>query len=95
MSAHTPGPWHWSRRWLTPGNGSAPLPFILWYTTDDDGVHCTDADARLIAASPDLYAAAELAEAVLARGKWVEGSPDPEAVALRALRAALAKAVQP
>lgn len=41
----------------------------------------------------ELLAAAALAEAVLAKGRWVEDSADPEAVALRALRAAVARAV--
>lgn len=49
-------------------------------------------DARLGAAAPDLLAAATAAEAVLSRGRWVEGSTDPEAVALCKLRAALSKA---
>ena len=40
----------------------------------------------------DLLGAARAAEAVLARQKWREDSNDPEAVALRLLRAAIAKA---
>ncbi|WP_433703899.1 hypothetical protein [Paraburkholderia sacchari] len=44
------------------------------------------------AASCDLLDAAQAAEAVLARGRWIEGSMDPEAVALWKLRAAIAKA---
>lgn len=46
-------------------------------------------------ATISLLAAARLAEAVIARGKWLDTSSDPEAVALRALRAAIAKAVTP
>lgn len=59
----------------------------------------TYADAMLkarVAAESDavskLLDAAVAAEAVLAKGRWVEGSTDPEAVALFALRAAIAKA---
>lgn len=54
----------------------------------------TEEDARLGAAVPELIEAAILAEAVLARGRWIEGSTDPEAVALWKLRAALAKAME-
>lgn len=43
-------------------------------------------------AAPDLLQAALLAAAVLAKGRWVDGSTDPEAVALRALRDAITKA---
>lgn len=39
-----------------------------------------------------LLDAARAAEAVLGRQKWIEGSTDPEAVALFNLRAAIAKA---
>lgn len=39
-----------------------------------------------------LLSAARQAETVLARGKWLEGSADPEALALYALRAAIARA---
>jgi hypothetical protein len=46
----------------------------------------------LVAAAPDLLDAARLAEAVLARDQWRDDAPDPEAVALRALRAAIASA---
>lgn len=52
----------------------------------------TEADARIGAALPELLDAAQAAEAILARGRWVEGSTDPEAVALWKLRAALNKA---
>lgn len=40
----------------------------------------------------DLLAAARAAESVFARQKWRDDSPDPEAVALRMLRAAIARA---
>lgn len=40
----------------------------------------------------DLVAAAKAAEAILTKQKWLEGSTDPEAIALTKLRAALTKA---
>lgn len=46
---------------------------------------------NLRAAIAELLAAARAAEEVLARQKWVDDSPDPEAAALRALRAAIAR----
>lgn len=50
------------------------------------------ANARLIAAAPDLLSALRLCEAVLTRQKWIEGGPDPEAIAMTAARAAIARA---
>lgn len=51
-----------------------------------------DANEQLVIAAPALLAAAREAEAILSSGRWIEGSKDPEAVALWKLRAALAKA---
>lgn len=51
---HTPGPWKWDGRWLI-GSGES----ILWYTSDDNGIHAEEANARLIAAAPDLFEFAE------------------------------------
>lgn len=42
----------------------------------------------------NLLDAAQAAEAVLARGRWIEGSTDPEAVALWKLRAAIGHATE-
>ncbi len=50
---HTPRPWNWDNHWLR-GNGNS---LILWYTTDDDGVHAKPEDARMIAAAPELLEA--------------------------------------
>jgi hypothetical protein len=47
---------------------------------------------RACNAHDDLVEAAKAAEAIFARQKWAFGSADPEAVAMRKLRAALAKA---
>lgn len=60
----TKGPWTWSAHWL---HGADIASTILYYTTDDDGVHCSnDADAPLIAAAPELYEALNRADAYLA-----------------------------
>ncbi|MBX9612452.1 MAG: hypothetical protein K2X51_12595 [Burkholderiales bacterium] len=53
-----------------------------------------EANKRLIAAAPELLDAAQAAAAVLGRQKWLDGSTDPEAVALFKLRDAIAKATQ-
>lgn len=47
---------------------------------------------KAMATATDLLEAARAAEAVFARQKWRTGSPDPEAVALFKLRAAIARA---
>jgi len=52
----------------------------------------TEANACAISATPDLFEAAQAAEAIFARQGWIEGSDAPEAVALRQLRAAIMKA---
>lgn len=84
---HTPGPWEVSRGYNQSGY---PCFFINGMSGDQKrDVATLDANARLMDASPDLYAAAQLAVAVLARGQWLPDSKDPEAVALRALQAAI------
>jgi hypothetical protein len=101
MSAHTPAPWVLD----PPSSGhviaddyhviEAGIGFL---PPDGNGcgfhmaAHMTPADARLIAAAPDLLHAARAAEAVLGRQKWIDSSTDPEAIALRMLRAAIALA---
>lgn len=66
MSAHTPGPWGLTR-WTAPDDygwsikiGDAPhrLDVSAWSES-------SEADARLIAAAPELLAALEAVEAVL------------------------------
>lgn len=88
MSAqHTPGPW------VAENQGtriviSSPRGLVATvYGVDAEA----EANAALLAAAPALLAAACSAEAILARGKWLDTSTGPEAVALRRLRAALAK----
>jgi threonine aldolase len=54
----------------------------------------SDANQLLIQASPDLIDAAIAAEAVLARGRWIKGSTDPESIALYKLRDAIARAME-
>ena len=102
---HTPGPWAWHDRHTlrpeTPNPGASAVHTII----SSDGRECgylgsdfrqtlaeLDADQVLIAAAPELLGAAVKAAAVLAKGRWLDSSDDPEAVALRALRAAIAKA---
>ena len=47
---------------------------------------------KAMTTATDLLEAARAAEAVFARQKWLTDSPDPEAVALFKLRAAIARA---
>lgn len=95
--AHTPG------FWFVALDQSHPAEYAIDVVVDDVTKHIalvhligsddeTEANAKVLAAAPDLLAAAKLAKAVLARGKWLETSTDPEAVALRALSAAIDKA---
>ncbi|MEM1188177.1 MAG: hypothetical protein AAGI72_06610 [Pseudomonadota bacterium] len=53
FKGHTPGPWAWKDNWLSaPGTLS-----VIYYTTDDDGIHADNpADRALLAAAPTLLA---------------------------------------
>jgi hypothetical protein len=64
MSAHTPGPWYWDSKtegrdtslagpWLIGGPESNPI-------ISGADITCREANARLIAAAPDLLEAAKL-----------------------------------
>ena len=95
---HTPGPWAWSGRWL---RGETKL--ILWYTTNDDGVHCSSPDASLIAAAPQLLSAlkaielglgtlvytAEVHNALLDEARAAIASAEPTAAKIRAIDEAI------
>lgn len=85
---HTQGPWRRvGHRTIAAGAGINRVTVCELYSWGD----CSEVDANeaLIAAAPDLFAAAEAAAAVLAKGKWIPNGPDPEAVALRKLLRAL------
>lgn len=89
---HTPGPWR-----AAPYSCHAATTILVDDPTSLTGKRVvaefeTEADARVGAALPELLDAALAAEAILARSRWVEGSTDPEAIALWMLRAALNKA---
>lgn len=81
---HTPGPWTWDGRWLRSHAGGT----ILWYTTDDNGVHAKPDDALLIEAAPDLLAALKELVAHNEISVLTLGSLHP---AMRNARAAIAK----
>lgn len=86
-SKHTPGPWsyqEWGRLILDSGQGSSRLQVatVALNTRRDEGT----ANARLIAAAPELLAAALLIV------ETIEGGPTRPADAISAIRAAIAKA---
>ena len=80
---HTPGPWEWQGRYLFSGRAH-----VIWYTTADDGIHCAQTDARLIAAAPELYEALRLAQQII-------GHPDDAHSKLIAAAIAKATGAQP
>lgn len=86
---HTPGPWEWRiGNWLY-GQGE----MILWYTTDDDGIHARTPDARLIAAAPDLLEALKDVLARIERSEaWWIDCPDRGGFDDGMIRAAISKA---
>lgn len=99
---HTPGPWDWftgmdsnsalikssspGMRFFVGANGQG-FAHTVGLPGEEDV-----ANANLIAAAPDLLDVARAAEAIFARQKWATDSNDPEAVALRKLRAVIARA---
>lgn len=98
MSAHTPGPWFWSRGiddWELVGAGAERVLFCWsdktkWKCGLVVGENIKQADARLIAAAPDMYEA--LKEMV--RVADANGIDAHYARAVNSARAALAKAGQ-
>ncbi|MEX3961651.1 hypothetical protein AB4Y42_05445 [Paraburkholderia sp. EG286B] len=91
---HTPGPWR-AAEWSCHAATTVLVDDPSIVTGKRVIAECdAEDDAQVIAALPELVDAALAAEAVLARGRWLEGSPDPEAVALYKLRAAIAKATE-
>ena len=82
MSDHTPGPWL-SNQYGEVWGGGEIVAEVHGDTPED-----WQADARLIAAAPDLLEACEIAE----RAFRVGDNPDAEIGALVIMRAAIAKA---
>jgi len=91
---HSPGPWaavfDAGRGWQV-RNATGGLVAELGHDTSESGGR-TERDAHAAAAVPVLLDAARTAEAIFARQGWTPDSTDPEAVALRKLRDAIAKA---
>ncbi len=74
----------------------ASSPDRSWWIFSPANDHGDDeADAKLVAAAPDLYQAAELAEAALSRNLGTGLSGNLEAMAISALRTAIAKVNRP
>jgi hypothetical protein len=100
MSAHTPGPWRFEPRiWNTPDaeNREASDGSIVslkngerdWFVARVDNAPQAEANARLIAAAPELYEALEFCVLVLMNIAPAGGVYNP---ALTKARAAIAKA---
>ena len=87
---HTPGPWAWDGGCLMSQQSYTAV--VLWYTSDDDGVHCRPADRPLIAAAPELLAACKAALALLANLTSEEFARGGDRPARMALADAIARA---
>lgn len=86
--AHTPGPWEWDDNSHFSTLQAPTNARILYYTTDDDGIHVSNPrDRPLISAAPDMLAVLKAVEACPMAA--VELS---RAGVFDALRAAIAKA---
>ena len=100
---HTPGPWYvgsgtyegrniYSVASVTDDEGFTYQPIVA--SAEDDGIKCWDANARLIAAAPDLLEALE--DAVIDFDNWAaheDNHPHEHLVAwAEKARAAIAKA---
>jgi len=90
MSKHTPGPWNYGVQQLGHYSILGPLTdngnwrVVANTTAATEGVQTEEANARLIAAAPELYSACRAMIEVY--------SGDPDAPACRLMRDALAKA---
>ena len=92
MTKHTPGPW----KLIWHGNEIYPFPLSVHTEDDDcwiarDGTVSSEANARLIAAAPDLLAALELMVNEFAMMIEEYGGSDSDSVMNQA-RAAIATA---
>ena len=108
MTGHTPGPWHPrmvdSQEWHIdshthaasgPGRWSA---LAIAYGCDDEpgtGAVVAEANARLIAAAPELLDACITAQAAMVAVELSDSSRAEWEAARHAVRAAIAKATQP
>jgi len=94
--AHTPGPWEWTHDAEPYSSQWTLSPGVLMVDGQDgtpggDEIH--RANARLIAAAPDLLAAVKDARSMLATVEVVDGEDgDPWSKALARMDAAIAKA---
>lgn len=66
-------------------------PGYVWKMSDVVAWRAIQPATTISTAAPDLLAAAQAAEAIFSRQGWAPDGPDPEAVALRLLRAAIAR----
>jgi len=94
MSKHTPGPWEYSADWSEYYSAHKHFSLDAGDTNIISGCGCcgsptisSEADARLIAAAPDLLEACNLALNALKDNDWNEADG-----VFIALRAAIAKA---
>jgi hypothetical protein len=101
QTGHTPGPWRIGG--TNPNHSAKVYGSDDWLVADTCGIKTRSAEeeaanARLIAAAPDLLAAVTMCEAVLAEHEQYDPDPDDdcapsrEHVAAEACRAAMTKA---
>ena len=99
-AAHTPGPWliEWNAaqggegHYITDSKDMVELSRIAAVLFHDDAVGETRANARLIAAAPDLFEIARAIVAVCDSGKYAEMACMEGSPLVDAARAAIAKA---
>lgn len=104
-SRHTPGPWEWRgddhvlvspalyRQWFASNYDHENSPFVLlgvWQNDSTASIDVSDANARLIAAAPDLLVAVREAVEYFAVLNIAVGPA--EQLLIRLLNAAIAKA---
>lgn len=98
MSTYTPGPWFVDANYIVPANGGVAVCDLMAVDlSKHQEFFCgeeTEANARLIAAAPDLLEAARQAEKVIDI-LWVSHHANRSDAALEQLRAAIAKATTP
>lgn len=90
MGKHTPGPWSIEPQWSERNDGSVAVVNRSHSGDDWDvcQVHSSEANARLIAASPELLSALIAMEAKAGKQNWNDQYPEQ----LAAAQAAIAKA---
>ena len=101
LSKHTPGPWETAPGYYgegataniikSPGGKVAHLDVVMWANGDNEDVLRMKANARLIAAAPDMLVATRKMLALIENAEWTQAE---RLACIHGAKAAITKAEQ-